>query len=147
MGEEWKVLDITYVVYKEGSVVSQALFATLTPIFAKFCIVGAFAVTRRIEWIWTLAGALFVDVACLLLKDIINQPRPLGSYKDGPGMPSEHAAVAAFYATHLSLHLARRVHGAQLLKAVLWVTLAAWVAIVAASRQHLRAHSAAQLAV
>eukprot|EP00928_Gymnodinium_smaydae_P032220 TRINITY_DN2339_c0_g3_i1.p1 TRINITY_DN2339_c0_g3~~TRINITY_DN2339_c0_g3_i1.p1 ORF type:complete len:199 (-),score=16.72 TRINITY_DN2339_c0_g3_i1:96-692(-) len=146
--DEWKPFGLTYVLYKRGSHASQALaLITLTPILAKFCILGAFVVSRRIEWVWALLGGVFVDGVCLVLKEIINEPRPEGSYRSGPGMPSEHAAVAAFYAVHFCLLVANRVRAPKLLKAFAITALLAWVVLVAVSRYHLGVHSLRQLLV
>lgn len=141
-----KILHLTYVEYEAGSFVGQFLaLVTLTPIFALFCLASAFLVTRKLTWAWTLVGALLVDFSCAVMKQVINQPRPQGSYRAGPGMPSEHAAFATFCAVYLCWALARRVRCARLLKAIVFAALVVWAFLVIISRHHLGVHSAAQL--
>ncbi|CAE8622163.1 unnamed protein product [Polarella glacialis] len=143
-----KIFNFTYVLYEENNPLSQLLaIATLSPMLVAFGLGAAFVVTRRVAWAWALAGALAVDVICRILKDVINQPRPESSYREGPGMPSEHAAFSTFLAVHLSLWLWSRTCCRVPLKIVGWAALNGWAAVVVFSRYHLGVHSVAQLAV
>eukprot|EP00927_Polykrikos_kofoidii_P038088 TRINITY_DN32369_c0_g1_i1.p1 TRINITY_DN32369_c0_g1~~TRINITY_DN32369_c0_g1_i1.p1 ORF type:complete len:226 (-),score=26.02 TRINITY_DN32369_c0_g1_i1:102-716(-) len=143
-----KTLSLTHVVYEEGNIWSQALaLATLTPLFAMFCLAAAFAVTRRVGWAMVVCGALGVDGACVVLKHVIKQPRPLGSYRGGYGMPSEHAAFSVYCAVYFSLCVSRRVHCPFVLKVVAYVVLVAWAFLVILSRHHVGVHSSSQLGI
>ena len=51
----------------------------------------AFLVTQQLPWAFSLLGALVIDGLCSVLKKVINEPRPPGSYREGPGMPSHLA--------------------------------------------------------
>mmetsp|Transcript_16930 Transcript_16930/g.22794 ORF Transcript_16930/g.22794 Transcript_16930/m.22794 type:complete len:198 (-) Transcript_16930:91-684(-) len=143
-----KPLGLTFVLYEDGNLLSKILaLATLTPIFAGVALLGALVTTRRLAWAWALLGAVLVDVACAALKELIQQPRPTGSYREGPGMPSEHAAFSTFLAVHLSLWVWARVRCPWALKALMYLALVAWTCLVVVSRHHLGVHSSAQLAV
>eukprot|EP00933_Yihiella_yeosuensis_P071337 TRINITY_DN7953_c0_g1_i1.p1 TRINITY_DN7953_c0_g1~~TRINITY_DN7953_c0_g1_i1.p1 ORF type:complete len:202 (-),score=22.51 TRINITY_DN7953_c0_g1_i1:187-792(-) len=143
-----KVFNFTYVLYEEGNKISKLLAAvTLTPVLVAFGLGTAFVVTRRIAWAWTLAGVLFVDLFCRILKAVIDQPRPAGSYREGPGMPSEHAAFSMFLAVHCSMWVICRFKCHVLIKAVACLSIFCWAAAVTFSRHHLGVHSIAQLGV
>merc|ERR1719476_1241300 len=85
---------------------AHALFATSIPMGV--ALLTALAWTRKVAWAWTLLGALLLDTVCLWLKSLIAQPRPLARPQyvlpsEGPyGMPSEHAAFAAYLLVHLT---------------------------------------------
>lgn len=51
----------------------------------------AFLVTQQLPWAFSLLGALVIDGLCSVLKKVIDEPRPAGSYREGPGMPSHLA--------------------------------------------------------
>ena len=51
----------------------------------------AFLVTQQLPWAFSLLGALVIDGLCSVLKKVIDEPRPPGSYREGPGMPSHWA--------------------------------------------------------
>lgn len=143
-----KPFSLTYVEYEDGNAASFALaIFSLTPIFSVVALVSAFTVTRRLHWMWATAGFFLVDLLCRVLKHVINQPRPEGSYRDGPGMPSEHAATSAFLAVDLSLHILARFQCSLKMKVALWVTLMLWVVLVCASRFHNGVHSLSQVIV
>eukprot|EP00929_Paragymnodinium_shiwhaense_P016090 TRINITY_DN124266_c0_g1_i1.p1 TRINITY_DN124266_c0_g1~~TRINITY_DN124266_c0_g1_i1.p1 ORF type:complete len:245 (-),score=40.94 TRINITY_DN124266_c0_g1_i1:195-839(-) len=144
----FKTLSLTHVIYEDGNLLSKALaIVTLTPVFAPLCLVAAFVATRRLEWLSICTGALAIDLVCLVLKEIIAQPRPPGSYRPGFGMPSEHAAFAVFCSLHLSLCISQRLSCPALMKAVAWALLALWSVLVLLSRAHAGVHSVSQLLV
>eukprot|EP00439_Symbiodinium_sp_Y106_P038969 s1579_g4.t1 len=85
----------------------QSLFTIIvglvaTSIPAGLSLAGGFLWTTRVEWAWTLLGAVLLDTCVLQLKGLLQQPRPVqhAAYvlpSEGPfGMPSEHAAFAGF---------------------------------------------------
>lgn len=145
---DWKVFQLTYVVYEKGNKLSQ-LFAllTLSPLFIVAGLAAVTAVTRSIRWAWTLLSVVVVTVVCNVLKDVIAQPRPPESHRDGFGMPSEHSAFCACIAMHLSLHLFLRVRCPRVLKLLAVPALWLWAVLVVCSRLHLGVHSEAQVLV
>eukprot|EP00930_Biecheleria_cincta_P039383 TRINITY_DN27083_c0_g1_i1.p1 TRINITY_DN27083_c0_g1~~TRINITY_DN27083_c0_g1_i1.p1 ORF type:complete len:199 (-),score=38.55 TRINITY_DN27083_c0_g1_i1:18-614(-) len=141
-----KVFNFTYVAYEEGDRLGKIMaVATLSPMLVAFGLGSDFVVTRRIAWAWALLGAIVVDAGCIVLKEIINQARPAGSYRSGPGMPSEHAAFSVFLAVHLSLWLLSRTRCALSFKAVASAAMTGWALVVTLSRHHLGVHSLAQV--
>eukprot|EP00439_Symbiodinium_sp_Y106_P065556 s3657_g10.t1 len=137
---EWKVFKLTYVLYQEGDPLGKLMsIATLSPMLVAFGLGAAFVVTRQLPWAWSLLGVLLTDGFCIVLKELLNQPRPEGSYREGPGMPSEHAAFCAFLVAHLSLWVCLRARCLLLLKALAVILMAAWALLVAYSRHHLGA--------
>lgn len=91
-----KAFKLTHVLYEENDPWGEAVaFLTVSPVLIAFSLGAAFLLTRQVAWAWSLLGALAVDAACSVLKRIIQEPRPLGSYREGPGMPSEHAAFSS----------------------------------------------------
>eukprot|EP00746_Dinoflagellata_sp_MGD_P028112 gnl/MRDRNA2_/MRDRNA2_166448_c0_seq1.p1 gnl/MRDRNA2_/MRDRNA2_166448_c0~~gnl/MRDRNA2_/MRDRNA2_166448_c0_seq1.p1 ORF type:complete len:195 (-),score=19.48 gnl/MRDRNA2_/MRDRNA2_166448_c0_seq1:31-615(-) len=143
-----KPLGITYVVYEEGSKISKILaLLTLSPQFAVCALTAAVVVTRCVSWFWALLGAVTVDIFCTVVKVIVKQPRPAGSYKDGYGMPSEHAAFCVFLALHFSLVILLRLRCAFSLKALAWLILWVWAILVCYSRLHLGVHTDGQILV
>mmetsp|Transcript_36144 Transcript_36144/g.83295 ORF Transcript_36144/g.83295 Transcript_36144/m.83295 type:complete len:199 (+) Transcript_36144:51-647(+) len=142
----WKPFKFTYVLYREDDPLGKYMAAiTLSPMLIAFGLGSAFLVTRQLPWMWSLLGILMMDGICLVLKELINQPRPEGSYRDGPGMPSEHAAFAAFVVVHLSLWVCCRTRCAAILKALSILAMATWALLVAFSRHHFGVHSALQI--
>ena len=91
-----KAFKLTHVLYEAEDPWGEVFaFLTVSPVLIAFSLGVCFLITRQVAWAWSLLGALQVDVACSVLKKIIQEPRPLGSYREGPGMPSEHAAFSS----------------------------------------------------
>ncbi|CAE7748436.1 EMB976 [Symbiodinium sp. KB8] len=86
--------------FQSLSTIIVSLVATSIP--ASLALAGGFLWTTRVEWAWTLLGAVLLDTCVLQLKGLLQQPRPVqhAAYvlpSEGPfGMPSEHAAFAGF---------------------------------------------------
>lgn len=148
-----KPFKLTHVLFEEEDPLGELMaFMTISPVLVAFGLGVAFLVTRQLPWAWSLLGALVVDGLCSLLKKVIDQPRPPGSYRDGPGMPSEHAAFSFFLATHLSLWVCFQLKATRCgnfgnfaLKALAILAFLAWSSIVSISRYHLGVHSTAQI--
>mmetsp|Transcript_13753 Transcript_13753/g.20962 ORF Transcript_13753/g.20962 Transcript_13753/m.20962 type:complete len:200 (-) Transcript_13753:335-934(-) len=145
---ERKPLELFYVVYEQGNLASKALaFISLSPNLVATGLFAAFAATRRIWWFWTFTGVVLTDILCVVGKKVMDQPRPHGSYKSGPGMPSEHAAFAAFFAVYLMIRMVRFVRCRPVPKILAIFMVWFWATMVVISRHHLGVHSWEQLLV
>lgn len=141
-----KAFKLTYALYREEDPLGEFMaFMTISPVLVAFGLGVAFLVTRQLPWAWSLLGALLTDVLCSVLKKVINQPRPVGSYREGPGMPSEHAAFSIFLAMHLSLWLFFQLSCSKVLKVGGFLVFTCWSLMVSASRHHLGVHSPMQI--
>lgn len=129
-----------------------SLAATSVP--AGVSLVVALAWTLKVTWVWTIVGALLLDVACLQTKQILQHPRPVtnpahvleseGLY----GMPSEHAAFAAFILIRVGYRwVGARWSWGLLSKATAMSVLFGWAFILLVLRYQTGAHSISQLGV
>jgi dolichyldiphosphatase len=125
-------------------------------LFVALCAVAA--ARRELETINQMAMLLFSVALNVVLKRVIRQPRPVGSWKSGYGMPSDHAQFAAALTLYwlLWMHYSKRVRLVppefsqtveRRAKSVLSVVLVVAQFCVAWSRWALGVHSAAQLVV
>jgi len=88
-----------------------------------------------------------------ILKRIIKQERPLESLGSGYGFPSSHSQYMAYFASFLMCHMyfthqfsatGSRVLDATI-RAVVYICLIVWWAVVAYSRYHLGYHNTNQI--
>lgn len=102
-----KIFDITYIEYRDNDNLSLLIaVCSLIPIFAILCHASKiFLVRRELFSITIFVGALLCAVLSDVLKAIIKEPRPEGSYKDGYGMPSNHTQLTFYYITVILLAL------------------------------------------
>eukprot|EP01127_Copromyxa_protea_P006203 TRINITY_DN16013_c0_g1_i1.p1 TRINITY_DN16013_c0_g1~~TRINITY_DN16013_c0_g1_i1.p1 ORF type:complete len:209 (-),score=40.27 TRINITY_DN16013_c0_g1_i1:2-628(-) len=99
-----KPFSITFVEYEEDSIASLVLaLVSLTPIFAVIGHASILLVKRDLQAITLFLGVLLCVVLNEVLKHILKEPRPIGSRKDGHGMPSNHSQLSFFFAVSLLL--------------------------------------------
>jgi dolichyldiphosphatase len=142
-----KVFSLTYVFYPKGDLVGKFLgFAGLIP-FCLFVVAFTLFVTRR-EFVslYCMMGLILSDLLNKVIKNTIQQARPLDSPKDDFGMPSAHTQFVFFTATFVLLLLFRWKRNR--LEDILWGG-SLWVSavIVAISRVYFRYHTPIQVIV
>ncbi|RMX64951.1 hypothetical protein DD238_005820 [Peronospora effusa] len=97
-----------------------------------------------ISWCWQLVSVLLNKI----LKKHINQPRPVGAFMSGPGMPSAHSQFISFFAAYMVIYTWKRLNTHRRLEK--WLTIIGAIAITVLtcySRIHLNYHSTDQVAV
>jgi len=98
--------DLTYVEYHEGDIIGfLSAGVSLAPVFAIVAYVSVILARREIITIAALAGQLGNTILNVVIKKIIDAPRPDGTHLSGPGMPSNHSQFVFFTATFWSLHI------------------------------------------
>lgn len=137
--------------FQSLSTIIVGLVATSIP--AGLALAGGFLWTTRVEWAWTLLGAVLLDTCVLQLKGLLQQPRPVqhAAYvlpSEGPfGMPSEHAAFAGFLLGQLHARQPRLAAAgfSRGFRACAMCLLALWAAGILCMRYITGAHSIVQL--
>jgi len=141
-------LDLTYVVYTQHSTLSF-FFAliTFTPFVVLISLTTLILFRRELEAVNQCCGLVLSTMLNSLLKHIFAQERPVGSSKQGHGMPSDHAQFMGFLLVYLSCWLFTRgcVRGAT--RYLLSLALLVTTALVAFSRIHLNVHTPLQVSV
>lgn len=141
-----KPFKLTHVLFEKEDPLGEIMaFLTISPVLVAFGLGVAFLVTQQLPWAFSLLGALVIDGLCSVLKKVINEPRPPGSYREGPGMPSEHAAFSVFLAVHWSLWVSFQLKCSKALKILALLLFVSWSSLVAISRYHLGVHSHVQI--
>ncbi|CAE7375487.1 unnamed protein product [Symbiodinium natans] len=133
------------------STVVVGLVATSIP--AGLSLAAGFLWTARVEWAWTILGAVLLDLGVLHLKALLQHPRPVShpAYvlpSEGPfGMPSEHAAFAAFLVGQLHARQTRLAAAGfrRSVRAACLGLLVLWALGVILMRYITGAHSIVQL--
>uniref|UniRef100_A0A7N1A184 Phosphatidic acid phosphatase type 2/haloperoxidase domain-containing protein n=1 Tax=Kalanchoe fedtschenkoi TaxID=63787 RepID=A0A7N1A184_KALFE len=68
---------------------------------AAFCAI--FIWKHDAEAMWLLTGSVLNTILSIVLKQVLNQDRPVSTLKSDPGMPSSHAQSIFFVAAYLIL--------------------------------------------
>lgn len=145
-----KPFGFTYVTYDDGDPVgAAAALLSLTPIFLIVTYAVLLVSRREAHVAFVLAGQLLNGVLNGLLKAALAQPRPAGSDRTDPGMPSDHAQFMGFFATYACAFLATRVRFPERpgWRPLLGAAVVALALAVAASRVYLGYHTCAQVGV
>lgn len=56
-----------------------------------------------VEALWLLMGSVLNVVLAKILKKVLNQDRPVSTFKSDPGMPSSHSQSIFFAATFFTV--------------------------------------------
>ncbi|CAI5709374.1 unnamed protein product [Peronospora effusa] len=141
--------ELTWVVYDPTDPLGAmlALF-TLSPVFLMIVYVTLVATQRDLDSISMLVGQLVSVLLNKILKKHINQPRPVGAFMSGPGMPSAHSQFISFFAAYMVIYTWKRLNTHRRLEK--WLTIIGAIAITVLtcySRIHLNYHSTDQVAV
>ena len=92
---------LTYVRYVSGDLFGWLLsLVTLTPIFLVIMYCTIIVIRRDIQTILTFIGQLLGAFVTVLLKKVINIPRPEQSDLKDEGMPSNHSQFVGFFACY-----------------------------------------------
>ncbi|TFK20067.1 hypothetical protein FA15DRAFT_600357 [Coprinopsis marcescibilis] len=147
-------LDLTHVMYDDGSMFSMALaLITLSPILLMASYASLAVQTREYLILVMWVGQLFGEGFNLVLKNIVKQARPNHDLGDGYGFPSSHSQYMGYFATFLICHLYFRHRFSttgyktvdQLWRVAVYSALLAWTGLVAYSRYYLGYHNANQV--
>ena len=131
---------------EDGLIGQWMAWSSMIPIFLVAGFVAILAVKRELQFIAFFATLLGSEVLNLVMKHSIKQPRPLGSYMTGYGMPSSHSQFMAFTVTYALLHLWRCGFGAsRAIRGCISLALAASLFSVGSSRIYLGVHSIQQV--
>ncbi|TDH66439.1 hypothetical protein CCR75_009163 [Bremia lactucae] len=141
--------ELTWVVYDPMDPFGALLaLCTLFPIFLMIVYFTAITLRRDLDSISMLIGQLVSVVINKVVKKLINQPRPIGAYMSGPGMPSAHSQFMGFFATYSVVYTAKRLNERRHLEQ--WITICGVIfmaVLTCYSRIHLKYHSIDQVVV
>uniref|UniRef100_A0A8D8RM77 Dolichyldiphosphatase n=1 Tax=Cacopsylla melanoneura TaxID=428564 RepID=A0A8D8RM77_9HEMI len=103
---EWSPLTLTYVEYPQGDIVGKFLaLMSLTPFGVLIGFVTLILFRRDLHTVSFLVGLLLNEVLNMVLKYIIQEPRPLRAHIDKVsvpyGMPSSHAQFMWFFSMYI----------------------------------------------
>lgn len=99
-------LDLTHVVYDDSHALG-IVFAllTYTPFVIGIALFTLFLFTRDLECINQLCACVGSTAVNTVLKQLLRQPRPINSVKQGFGMPSDHSQFMAACLIYVTLWL------------------------------------------
>jgi dolichyldiphosphatase len=164
MDGTYKPFSFTYVLYKSGDRLGQALaLVSLLPVFAMVSYATLFLARRDLHILTLTAGHVVNEIINYVLKNTIKEPRPphpFPQHHDNVpafGMPSDHSQFCGFAASYITLWLtfARASRAASRGRvaaagrtATACCAIVAWLACgaVAWSRVYLGYHSVSQVA-
>ncbi len=120
-------MDLTYVAYQQGDLLSELLaYVTFAPMAIGVAMVTLLFSRRELEVAFAIVGVLVNSAVNLILKRVFKEPRPSGMYnqfnnagvstlmslagssKNGHGMPSHHSQFMFFMCVYLLLLISRR---------------------------------------
>eukprot|EP00052_Salpingoeca_macrocollata_P014702 m.116016 g.116016 ORF g.116016 m.116016 type:complete len:518 (+) comp19420_c0_seq5:926-2479(+) len=158
-----KPLSLTYVEYDNGDLLGKAFALTsLSPVFLIVALTAVVVVRREMFTILFLAGLVLQDLANKVIKNIVQEARPLrsaGLQHEAHGMPSAHSQFMFFFAIVFHLWLWHRLtvlprpefgvgpRTVMLVKILLSLGVASYACVVAVGRLYLEYHTRAQVAV
>jgi len=152
-GEGEEVFGLTYVVHPAGTTGKFLALITQAPIFVVCALTTAVLLTRRLRYASFLMGFLMISLIATLLSKFLKQPRPDGSYRDGFGMPSKHAATMTYLVLYFWILclfrvtlLPRQPSFATMIKGMCLLLSWTFWALVLYSRIFLGVHTVAQVA-
>eukprot|EP01095_Lingulamoeba_sp_RSL-Kostka_P009508 TRINITY_DN3308_c0_g1_i1.p1 TRINITY_DN3308_c0_g1~~TRINITY_DN3308_c0_g1_i1.p1 ORF type:complete len:171 (+),score=0.01 TRINITY_DN3308_c0_g1_i1:186-698(+) len=103
---------------------------------------------RDLSTIFFFIGQVFNQIISMVLKKLINSPRPEGSPRSGSGMPSSHSQMIAFFSCYIILLLYTRLKFENNInKHLLSVCLIFSTIMVAFSRTYILYHTYEQIFV
>ncbi|TFK60238.1 PAP2-domain-containing protein [Pluteus cervinus] len=147
-------LDLTYVIYDEGSHLSFILaLLTLSPILLMASYAALSVFTREYIILVMWAGQFFGEGLNLVIKRLVKQDRPFEHLGSGYGFPSSHSQYMGYFTTFLLTHIYFRHRftptGTPILDKLLHISVPAvlllWTSGVAYSRYHLSYHTPIQI--
>ena len=142
------LIDVRY--DANDALVGQLMaWSSMLPIFLMVAFAGVLSVRRELQFVAFLAGILASELLSVLLKRLIREPRPDGSYMTGYGMPSSHAQFMCFAAVFALMHLWSRLafHNPLLVRVSLSSLILSSTLLVCFSRWYMGVHSSKQIAV
>ncbi|KAF4665636.1 Phosducinlike [Perkinsus chesapeaki] len=120
---------------------------TLSPIFVAWSVLTIALVRQSVRWFLLLIGLILSTTINEILKAIVAEPRPEGSFRGGYGMPSDHCQFYGFIIAYGFLfvkhHVQTQPSWIRFIPPVLAVVFI--FLPVAYSRVHLLAHTWAQV--
>lgn len=104
VGEEKIVSDSS-----NGSLLAVQGFETTLNRLSKWLVAGSFAAfilwRHDAEALWSAMGSVLNSSLSMILKQILNQQRPISTLRSDPGMPSSHAQSMFYLAFYMVLSL------------------------------------------
>jgi membrane-associated phospholipid phosphatase len=146
-----KTFDFTHVEYVEDDYLS--FFVAVSSLFPLIFVImnaSVLLVKRDIYWIYCFFGALGCAALNEVLKSLLREARPLGSHKEGYGMPSNHTQLTFYYLTVFIYFLFRKIEVAKTKRAwIYWLLSGALFVsnLVGYSRVDAGVHSVKQVVV
>lgn len=103
---EWTPLTLTYVEYPKGDFIGKLLaLASLSPFVVLIAFVTLIVFRRDLHTITFLLGLIFNEIVNIILKYIIQEPRPLHRNSRNIsvpyGMPSSHSQFMWFFTIYV----------------------------------------------
>jgi len=112
--ENFKPISLTLVYYFEDDFLSHLLaYCSLVPIFSVFAVGVVLFFRRELYTGCFFVGILICELLNLILKNLIQQPRPAASEflgRDDYGMPSDHSQMIFFIGIFLILFIMLRAN-------------------------------------
>ena len=146
------VISQTYVTYHSGDAFGYILgHCTLIPIYLLAMYITLIITRRDFHTLFSFFGQILCLFANKILKDMIDEPRPVDSELNDSGMPSNHSQFMMFFAVYYSFQLLFRttsIRYLSLIERCLYAKLLLSMAcLVCYSRVYLSNHTTEQVLV